>query len=182
MPPVDYQNTTDEQLISAIIRGDKKLLNILFDRYVKRLLRYTTLFVHSHEEASDLSQEIFVKVFKALDGYKFLGKFESWFFTIARRTIIDQHRKKKLKTFSFDSVGLNESEIPSREQSQHEELEILQTLPAREREILQLRFVEGLSYEEISEITDMNQGSLRNIVWRSVKRMQEVNSDELPKN
>ncbi|PKL44267.1 MAG: hypothetical protein CVV41_06420 [Candidatus Riflebacteria bacterium HGW-Riflebacteria-1] len=178
----DNRNITDEQLVARFLRGEKKMLDILFDRYIERLLRYVTLFLKSNEEARDLAQDIFIKIFQSLEGYKSMGKFEHWFFVIARRTMIDLHRKKKLKTFSFDSLGIDESSIPCREKGTDRAPEMLQVLPARDREILQLRFIENMSYEEISEITGMAEGTLRNIVCRSIRRLQENNSDELSEN
>ncbi|MBU1105186.1 MAG: sigma-70 family RNA polymerase sigma factor [Candidatus Riflebacteria bacterium] len=181
MTSADNQKNTDEQLVARILRGEKKLFDVLFDRYIERLLRYVVLFLKSDEEARDLTQEIFIKVFRSLDQYKFMGKFERWLFVIARRTLIDQYRKKKLKTFSFDSMDMDESAIPVQEESPDKAPELLQGLPVRDREILQLRFMENMSYEEISEITGMTQGSLRNVVCRWIRRIQEDNSDELPK-
>jgi len=178
----DNQNITDEQLVTRFLRGEKKMLDILFDRYIERILRYVTLFLKSNEEAKDLTQEIFIKIFQSLEQYRFMGRFEHWVFVIARRTMIDLHRKKKLKTFSFDSMGLDESSIPDRDKSADSALELLHGLPARDREILLLRFMENLSYDEISKITGMAEGSLRNVVYKSIRRIQENNSDELPEN
>ncbi|GAB1352705.1 sigma-70 family RNA polymerase sigma factor [Erysipelotrichia bacterium] len=178
----DNRNLTDEQLVASFLRGEKKMLDVLFDRYIERLLRYITMFLKSSEEARDLAQDIFIKIFQSLENYKFMGKFDRWFFVIARRAMIDLHRKKKLKTFSFNSLGIDESSIPDRGNSTDKAQELLQVLPAKDREILQLRFIENLSYEEISEITGMAEGTLRNIVCRSVRRLQENNSDELSEN
>jgi len=182
MTPLDNHNTADEQLVARILRGEKNLLDVLFDRYIEKLLRYVLLFVRNREEAKDVAQEIFIKVFRSLEQYRFMGRFERWFFTIARHALIDQHRKRKLATFSFDSVGMDESSIPDPKLPENNAPELLQGLPVRDREILQLRFIENLSYEEIAEITGMTQGSLRNVVHRSIRRLQEDNSDELPKN
>lgn len=178
----DNQNISDEQLVARFLRGEKKVLDVLFDRYVERLLRYVTLFLKSSEEARDLTQDIFIKIFQSLEHFKCMGKFERWVFVIARRTMIDLHRKRKLKTFSFDSLGLDESSIPDREKCEARAPELLQGLTARDREILLLRFMENLSYDEISEITGMAEGTLRNIVCRSIRRIQENNSDELSEN
>jgi len=178
MAPVENHRITDEQLVARIVRGEKKMLDVLFDRYIERLMRYVVLFVKSQEEAKDITQDILVKIFKALGSYRSSGRFESWFFTIARRTLIDCYRKKKLKTFSFDSQEIEEPAAQPQE-GPGKAPELLQGLPARDREILQLRFLESLSYEEIAEITGMAPGTLRNVVCRSLKRLQEDNPDEL---
>jgi RNA polymerase sigma-70 factor (ECF subfamily) len=156
------------------------MLDLLFDRYVDRLFRYLLLFLKDEEEAKDLVQEIFIKVFQSLAQFKSLGRFESWFFTIARRKLIDRSRKRRLKTFSFDSLGFSEPPAPDNTSELARANDLLHGLPARDREVLQLRFIENLSYEEISEITGMTPGSLRNLVYRALRRIQEDNSDELP--
>ncbi|KAF1082923.1 MAG: hypothetical protein GQF41_0690 [Candidatus Rifleibacterium amylolyticum] len=178
MTPLDKHRITDEQIVARIIRGERKMLDVLFERYIERLLRYVVLFVKSNEEARDITQDILVKIFQALGSFKSTGRFESWFFTIARRTLIDCYRKKKIKTFSFDSQEVDEPAIPAQDGIGNAP-ELLKSLPARDREILQLRFLESLSYGEIAEITGMSEGSLRNVVCRSIRRIQEDNPDEL---
>ena len=170
---------TDDEIIAAIQNNDIAKADILFDRYYDLVLKYSLVFVKAFEEAEDVTQEIFTKAFKAMHGYRFHGKFKSWLLTIARRTLIDRHRKVGLKTFSIDAVDLeikDEASVPGASCTDHE---LLRILPAKEKEILLLRFVEGLSYSEISSITGMSQGSLRNAVSRAIKRLQKDARDEL---
>jgi RNA polymerase sigma factor (sigma-70 family) len=181
MKNLKTQKKTDEQLIAQINQGDKKMLEVLFDRYIDKLLRYVNLFVKETEEAKDLTQEILTKIFQGLSAFKNKGRFEAWFFIVARRTIIDSHRKKQLKTYSYDNDKLDEAANKQHQQSEKSQTtqELLITLPNNEREILQLRFLEGLSYQEIAKAVNMSQGSVRNAVSRAIKRIQESNSNEL---
>lgn len=178
MKKAEKAEVTDEELVGQINQGNTALQELLFDRYIHRLLRYVLVFVKSSEEAKDLTQEVLIKVFEALPHYRPTGKFESWVFTIARRFLIDYHRKNKIKTLSIDAdeVADQTQELTA---GSSQVADLISVLPVKKREVIQLRFVEGLSYKEISEITGLVQGSLRNMVSDCVKKMQKEHLNEL---
>ncbi|MGM0599983.1 MAG: RNA polymerase sigma factor [Candidatus Rifleibacteriota bacterium] len=175
-------NQDDEQLVLSFLKGNKACFEVLFDRYLYRIVRYISTLIKDPDEAKDLSQEVFIKVHKALPTYKSSGKFSSWLFTIARRTVIDSQRKKK-RAIVFKIRDEELQDIPG-ETSADEKLveesvsEILQGINEAHKEILLLRIVEGMSYNKIAEITGQTAGNLRKIVYRTIKKLYPDNDRE----
>lgn len=171
-------NLEDDQLILAFQKGNRACFEVLFDRYLIRTVRYVATYVKNMEEAKDISQEVFIKAFKALPAYKPSGKFVSWLFTIARRSVIDFQRKKKRdNVFQIKDEELanlpdeSSSSVTTEILSSAAAEELLKSLPEAYREILLLRVVEDLSYNEISEITGHTPGNLRKIVHRTIQKL-----------
>jgi RNA polymerase sigma-70 factor (ECF subfamily) len=168
----------DDQLVLAFQKGNNKCFEVLFDRYLVRIVRYIAVLVKNMEEAKDISQEVFVKSHKALSSYKPTGKFSSWLFTIARRAVIDFQRKKQREiVFNIkDEILVNLSDssfdsLPSELLNTCAVDELLAGVPDAHKEILLLKFVEGMSYNEIAKITGRTSGSLRTIVHRTIHKL-----------
>src|SRR5438034_11704214 len=86
----------DRALVTRILKGDRDRFTELVKRYEKRVINYVYRITHRYEEAHDLAQEIFVKVFLALDRYDPKYQFSTWLFRIAQNSSIDALRKKSL--------------------------------------------------------------------------------------
>src|SRR5438128_11062093 len=86
----------DRALVSRILGGDRDGFTQLVKRYEKRVVNYVYRITHRYEEAHDLAQEIFVKVFLALDRYDATYQFSTWLFRIAQNSAIDALRKKSI--------------------------------------------------------------------------------------
>src|SRR4026208_1183279 len=86
----------DRELVSRILAGEADLFSTLVKRYEKRLVNYVYRITHRYEEAHDLAQEIFMKVYLALDRYDPKYQFSTWLFRIAQNSAIDALRKKAI--------------------------------------------------------------------------------------
>ena len=86
----------DRSLVGRILGGERDLFTVLVSRYEKRIINYVYRITHRYEEAHDLAQEIFVKVYLALDRYDPKYQFSTWLFRIAQNSAIDALRKKSI--------------------------------------------------------------------------------------
>jgi len=91
---------TDEQLVTNYLKGDEKALEILIKRYLKPIYSFTLRFVGNSQEAEDITQEVFVKMWRNLKKFNKNKSFKTWIFHIAKNTSFDFLRKKKTIPFS----------------------------------------------------------------------------------
>src|SRR5437868_15275458 len=92
----EREQLDDRALVARVLEGDRDRFTELVKRYEKRVINYVYRITHRYEEAHDLAQEIFVKVFMALDRYDPKYQFSTWLFRIAQNSAIDALRKKTL--------------------------------------------------------------------------------------
>lgn len=139
---------------------------------------YTTVFrlVRQHDTAQDLVQEIFIKVFYNLHKYKAVGSFNSWLYRIVVNQCYDYLRKQPKQPL-LDEVEFIEKQSPENKILQKEQLQqldqLLQQLDKTEYFILLLRYVNELSYEEISEVLQIPLNEVRNKLHRSKRKLRQ---------
>jgi RNA polymerase sigma-70 factor (ECF subfamily) len=92
----EREQLDDRALVARILEGDRDRFTQLVKRYEKRVINYVYRITHRYEDAHDLTQEIFVKVFLALDRYDPKYQFSTWLFRIAQNSAIDALRKKSI--------------------------------------------------------------------------------------
>src|ERR1700755_1574824 len=157
----------DRELVALILDGDRDRFTQLVARYEKRIVNYVYRITHRYEDAHDLAQEIFVKVFLALDRYDPKYQFSTWLFRIAQNSAIDALRKKSVAEVPLarpatDEEGPKDREFADNGVSPYRALKNKQLsaaiddavlkLPADYRELIQLRHFAELSYEEIASM------------------------------
>ncbi len=91
---------TDEQLVAQYIKGDRASLDALIARYMSHVYNFVFKYVHSAAEAEDVTQDVFVKVWKHVGSFDPKYHFKTWLFTIAKRTALDAIKKKNLVPFA----------------------------------------------------------------------------------
>ena len=165
-------SVTPEQLLeqTLVIRsqlGDEAAFAELLTLEGPRLLRFTTRMLQSSPaQIADVSQDIWVAIFRALPQLADPSKFRPWAFRIARDRIYREYRRHKLSTQPIDDLGLDElPENGGRSTTTAEELEelrhCLDTISPQQREALLLRFFDEMSYEEIAQVTGASLGTVR---------------------
>jgi RNA polymerase sigma-70 factor, ECF subfamily len=184
----------DVDLVRRILAGEEELFERLVRRYQSRILAHLSRMVGNRDDALDLSQEIFVKVFQALDRYNPEFKFSTWLFRIAGNAAIDHLRKRRLRTIPLepsDSEGqrVSSPEYRNLEPDPYATLRnaergdaiasAIQSLPQEFRELIALRHFTGLSYEEIAEIKGMPLGTVKNKLFRARAVLKERLAGEL---
>ena len=185
---------TDADLVAAILKGEQELFSDLVARYQGRLVNYLYRLLRSTQEAEDLAQVVFFKIYRALDRYDPKYKFSTWLFRVAQNAAIDQIRKRRLVLVSMDRQGSGGEDFgtwefaspdPSpygdlRNRERGEAIQVaIDGLPWDYRELIVLRHFGELSYDEIANLKDMPLGTVKNKLFRGRQMMKERLQDFL---
>jgi RNA polymerase sigma-70 factor (ECF subfamily) len=174
----------DGEIVRRVLDGDEGLFELLVKRYQVRVVSHVTRMIGSREDALDLSQEIFLKVFQALARFNPAYKFSTWLFRIAGNAAIDHLRKRRPRTVPLEGPEPDSGGGPGYPPEQratgldpYGELRnvergkaisrAIQELPPDFRELIALRHFAGLSYEEIAEVKKMPLGTVKNKLFRA---------------
>jgi RNA polymerase sigma-70 factor, ECF subfamily len=191
----EAQELEDGEIVRRILAGDEDRFEILVRRYQVRVVSHVTRMVGSRDDAVDLAQEIFLKVFQALDRFNPAYKFSTWLFRIAGNAAIDHLRKRRPRTVPMEtpdpeggggpfiaeqrSVGLDPyGELRNAERGEAI-TRAIQELPPDFRELIALRHFAGLSYEEIADAKNMPLGTVKNKLFRARAVLKERLSGEV---
>ncbi len=168
--------------------GDKDAFNTLYDRHIKRVYNFCLAFVGDEDDAKDCTQEIFIKVWRSIGMFRAGSKFSTWVYTIMNnvcKDMIGKHTYRgklvRIDNEKWDTKGGRlvdqQSQYPDphtemiKKEMQSQFLAALQKLKPSSRRVIILRDIEGRSYEEISEITGINPGTVRSSLSRARYQM-----------
>ncbi len=160
---------SDKEIVS-MLRAEKKeqAFNALVQEYKERLYWHIRRFTCSHEDADDLLQETFIKIWGALDSFKGASSLFTWVYKIATNEAINFLRKKKVRSIlqmeSLENVlwkKIDEDPYFNGNEVQRQLHKAIQKLPEKQRLVFNLRYFDELSYNEISEILNTSPGSLK---------------------
>lgn len=167
---MNYTKLSDQALLDMFQQGHREAVSQLLERHTRRVRDYVRMMVKDNDVADDLTQEVLIKVVKVLDEGRYTdkGRFLPWVMRIARNRVLDYFRgQKSSKTVnesnsSYDILGntnLAEGSIEDRlisEQQAEEVRQLIEQLPAEQREVVKMRYYEGLSFKEIAEHTGVS--------------------------
>jgi RNA polymerase sigma-70 factor, ECF subfamily len=173
----------DQQLVERAQSGDKHAFELLVAKYQRRLGRLISRFVRDAAEAEDVTQDAFIKAYRALPAFRGDSAFYTWLYRIgintAKNHLLASGRRAPTST-AFDSEEAEEFEdasllhevaTPENELMSKQVVEVvnasLQQLPDDLRIALTLREIEGLSYEEIAEVMNCPVGTIRSRIFRA---------------
>lgn len=186
---------TDEDLMSNFQAGSIEAFNILVDRYSERLTHYLYGFLGDMKRCEDLLQETFLRVYRNRHSYRRIAKFSTWLYTIAGNLARSEYRKRKRRRlYSIQSVNREneeyEMQIPDESFSpdRHAESMIqdeyiqqaLKEIPQSFREVVVLRDIQQLAYEEIADITGLPMGTVKSRINRGRSKLQTLLKDIYP--
>ena len=182
-------NHEETAMISRCQQGDQEALKEIFDKYHKKVYRIAYGVVRQREEALDIVQEVFIKLFRSIKNFKGRSQFYTYLYRMVMNTAID-HARKTGKQFisSLDEEGSfepsdNIEKGPERVLLQKELEERVKSamnkLPAEQKAALIFRDVEGLSYQEMAEAMGCSIGTVISRLHYGRKRIQELLKDYL---
>ena len=180
--------TGDRELIAAVLKGDQESFSELVGRYQGRLVNYLFRLLRDVDEAHDLAQEVFLKIYQALDRYDPQYKFSTWLFRVARNAAIDRIRKRRIKFVSMDRRRDDEGpegtwEPKSDAAGPYENRrnvergaaiqQAIDALPWEYRQLIVLRHYGELTYDEIATSQKMPLGTVKNKLFRARQMLKE---------
>ncbi|MBW1764304.1 MAG: RNA polymerase sigma factor, partial [Deltaproteobacteria bacterium] len=168
----EFSNLAPEDdfiLIQSFLEGDRIAFERLILGHKDRVYNLCFRFIGDNQDADDLAQEVFIKVFKSLKKFRFQSSFLTWLYRITINTCKNRIKSRDFKYRKMnvsDNIEMIESkESPTISLEKKEKTRLIQDainlLPIKQREIVILKDIDGLSYDEISKITGCKLGSLK---------------------
>ena len=176
------KDSSDKDLIFSFQKTrSNKIFEVIYDRYSSFVYRKCLLMTDSETDAQDLTQEIWIKVYFALDTFRFESKFSTWLsrITINRRI----NHLKRIGKLAF-SEGIEESENGSLPNINNclDVTKLLSRLSIETKALLTLKYVDGLSYEEIADITGIGISAVKMRIARAKKELIRYSTGTNSKN
>ena len=161
---------SDQVLLEMYQQGNREAVSQLLERHTRRVRDYVRMLVKDNDVADDLTQEVLIKVVKVLDEGRYTdkGRFLPWVLRIAHNRVLDYFRaQKQVKAVNessagFDILGSKDLAVPSieediiDEQRAEEVRALIEKLPEEQREVVKMRYYDGLSFKEIAEHTGVS--------------------------
>lgn len=178
---------TDTELIAECLQGRTEAFGQLVTRYQDRLFGTLVTMLGSAEDARDVAQDAFVQAYQKLDSFRGQSAFYSWLFRIALNSSVDHHRRQRRPTVSIDAAreqtgteptDLHPETSPSFGIERTERQNLVQTalgkLSPEYREVLVLKEMEDLKYEEIAVLVKIPVGTVRSRIHRGRAELKEI--------
>ena len=185
------QPLTPDSLIEQCLSGDQTAWETIVRQNWRKVFNVAYKFVGKHDEAEDLTQDIFLKIFKSLDTFDRRANFQTWLISVSRNLCIDHYRsiRKERQTIARE-VDTADLQPPSRERTpyalaEHQDLraqlkQALEALPETLRTAVVLRDLQELSYQEIADRLALPEGTVKSRInrgrlelARQLKRLQD---------
>ncbi|MFQ6082368.1 MAG: RNA polymerase sigma factor [Candidatus Aminicenantia bacterium] len=183
------QNEIDNELIKKIKQKDSQAFVILIRLYQKKIFQLAYSFFQNREDAMDLMQETFLRVYEKINHFKEGNNFQNWIYRIAHNLCIDYYRKfKKRKSASLDREELNKLSLSDLFNSQ-DQLKIqdlkevikksLAALSEKQRMIFVLKHYQQLRYSDIAQTLNISVGTVKSLHHRAVNNLRNIASQYL---
>jgi RNA polymerase sigma-70 factor (ECF subfamily) len=178
------EQLTDSQIIERIRNGETNLFSELVQRYQNKIFAYVYKIVNHKEEAEDIVQETFIKVYKNLNSFEADRKFSSWLYRISHNETINYLKKNKKGTevyyegdeYLFNTLKSEKNLI--KELMIVEDLDLvkkaLAELPLKYKEVIILKYLEERSYEEIAQILHKPMATVGTLINRAKNQLKNL--------
>jgi RNA polymerase sigma-70 factor (ECF subfamily) len=188
-PNDSYQFLSDEELVAQIVKNKNTILfGVLYDRYIKQVYNKCYGFASNEEEAKDLTQEVFIKLFIQLGKYKNQGssKFSSWLFVFVYNFCVNYVNRNNSKKIEKQSISTDEYnnlvEEPSDEnlyEIKVERLEqVLELIPPEDKSILLLKYKEELSIQALAKLLEVGESAIKMRLKRAKAKVLMVHNEK----
>lgn len=189
----DASQPDDAELVERAQQGDRDAFGTLVDRYQEKVYSICYGKLKDEQDSLDVTQDVFVKVFRYLEDFNHNSSFYTWLYRIAVNTSIDYLRKQSRQaqvdyddTIKSDedveghdnltpsTLGVEPDRAYDRKELRNKMLEALESLSDKHRTILNLREVEGLSYKEMADVLDISKGTVMSRLYHARQYFQEA--------
>jgi RNA polymerase sigma-70 factor (ECF subfamily) len=186
---VNPERIVDQKLVEKSQRGDKKAFAMLVEKYQRRLTRLLSRMVRDQSEIEDIVQDSFIKAYRAINNFRGDSAFYTWLYRIGINTAKNHlvklgKRPKAMNDIEIEEIenfedaqDLRNLETPENSMATKEIIasvnQTIETLPDELKEAIQLREIDGLSYEEISDLMNCPIGTVRSRIFRAREAIAE---------
>jgi RNA polymerase sigma factor (sigma-70 family) len=173
----------DQKLIDTINKGDTKAYTQLVNQYKDLVYTLAIWVVRNREEAEEVAQDAFIKVFKSLDKFKGDSKFSTWIYKVTYNTCLDRIKKNKkhlndvpIDEFTFNKLETIDNALDNLIKEEKNRLikNCINKLPEDSRALLTLFYFEDLSLEEISKIINIEANTVKEKLFRTRKKLAVI--------
>jgi RNA polymerase sigma-70 factor (ECF subfamily) len=193
--PRDWRQDDDPErdringLVTLAQQGDAEAFGMVYDRYVDQIYRYLYYRVGSHALAEDLTSETFLRALRRIDSFTYTGKdIGAWFTTIARNLVTDHVKSSRFKLevstadmLDADRAGDDGVETQVLERLRDTALlDAVRRLKAEQQECIVLRFLQGLSVAETSDVMGRSEGAVKQLQLRAVRALAKLLPEQAP--
>jgi RNA polymerase sigma factor (sigma-70 family) len=175
---------TEKELVLACLRQESKAQTQLYKKYSPVMFAICLRYSANPDNAKDMLQDAFIRVFDRLDKFRFEGSFEGWIKRVAVTTCLDFNKKLKSEPYSeeienFTHLG-SEAGVIS-QMGANDLIKLLQKLPAGYRTVFNLYAIEGYGHAEIAEMLEINENTSKTQLFKARKMLQNLlNLNEKP--
>lgn len=179
----------ETHLVERVCAGDLYAFEEIVERYKKKVYYIAYDIVGDHHEAEDISQEVFIKMYRALDRFRKDAKMSSWLYQIAVNSSIDSLRRKKTKprihVEDIDQVGRKDQALESASPESNPERravaalmqehidQALHKITPQERAVFVMRHYNEFKIKEIADVLDVSSGTVKSLLFRALKKLRK---------
>lgn len=182
------QQANDQQLVARVQKGDRRAFDLLVIKYQHRVLALVSRFIPDFAEAQDVTQEAFIKAYRALPNFRGESQFYTWMYRIAVNTaknyLVSRNRRTPLRDIDVDDAEFFADEgnmkdvaspekLMARDQLQQVVFDAIAALPEDLRMAITLREMDGLSYEDIAQVMSCPIGTVRSRIFRAREAIEQ---------
>jgi len=168
----------EKLLVQKVLLGEKSALESFIKQYQRLVGHIVFRIVDGSHEREEVVQDVFLKAYDKLAEFNFQSKLSTWLATIAYRHAINFNKKNKKynETTDLENANYVPTQAASYEQKDSNRfiLEAVEKLPDPYKAILTLYHLEGFSYQEIVEVLDMPEGTVKNYLFRARKKLKDI--------
>ncbi len=180
----------EKLLLERAKKGEVEAFELLIERYQKKVFNIALKMLGNHDDASELAQEAFIKIYKSIKGFKEESSFSTWVYRIATNVCLDELRKRKNRKLTYlDEVirsedgdlkreiadqGLSPDAIAEQKELKHALNQAILSLSEEHRIVLILRDLHGMTYEEIAKVTKCPEGTVKSRINRARLSLKET--------
>jgi len=172
----------DKQLVNRFQKGEERAFNELVRKYQTQIYAVARGMMRSHEEAEDIVQEVFIRVYQRLNNFRGDSTFFTWIYRITVNLSLNALRKRKARQIlSIDNTGLSiasKADHPDIKMEKAETMEriarAIEKLPGKQKMVFTLRYYQGLPHAEIARIMNRDVGTIRANYHQAIRKLQKA--------